>query len=120
MLLEFRGQALRVFFRGLAEDIGTLEIATGRTQEENSFARTHGGGAEDHSDAGVMRGLQKYFRSRGLGKKHGAIVLIDSLGRETGAGLLPFDDLGVDGFQALVFQALGRRAGGGQDSTARK
>ena len=58
-----------------------------------------------------MGGLQDCFRGSGRRKKHGSKVLVDSFGRETGAGFLPFDDLGVDGLETVILQALGRRAG---------
>src|SRR3954469_7531483 len=61
-----------------------------------------------------MGGLDKYLRGSGLGKKDGAVVLIGSFGGETGTGLFPLDDLGMDGFQTIVLQAFGGRTGKGQ------
>jgi len=82
-------------------------------QEHNPTERTHTGRAENHPDAGVMRGLDKYLWGRRLGKKDCPIVLIDSFRGETGSGPLPFDDLGVDGLEATFLQPFGGRATGG-------
>jgi hypothetical protein len=60
--------------------------------------------------------LWRWRRRHILRKKNGPIVLIDSFGREAGAGLLPFDDLGVDGFETVVLKALSRRAPGSEET----
>ena len=118
-LLEFRGQALRIFFLRRAEDVRALEIGVRRVQEQDSIARPMVAAPKTTWTPALCAGSQKHLLGRGLGKKDGPIVLIDSLGGKTGAGLLPFDDLGVDGFQTVVFQALRGRAGGG-DTTQRE
>jgi hypothetical protein len=51
------------------------------------------------------------FRGGGHRQKHCAEILVHALGRENAAGFLPFDDLGMDRFEALVLQSFGGRAG---------
>ena len=88
------------------------KVSARRGQEQDSFAQTGVGSAQDHPHFGIVGGLKKHFGSGGRGKKNGTIVLIDPFSREAGASFLPFDDLGVNGVEALVFQPLGGRAGG--------
>jgi hypothetical protein len=60
-----------------------------------------------------MGRLEDHFGSYGRWEKYRSKVLIDAFGREVGASLLPFDDLRMDGLEAIILQTLGGRAGGG-------
>ena len=112
-LLEFRRRSFGIFLGGLAEDIGTGKILRRSAQEQNLIAQRAGGCPEHDLNAGIMGWLEDGFRSYGRWEKNRPKVLVDALDREVGAGFLPFDDLGMDGLEAVILQTLGGCAGGG-------
>jgi len=63
-----------------------------------------------------MGGLEDHFGSYGIWEKNRSKILVDALGREAGAGFLPFYDLGMDGLETVILQTLGGCAGGGDDN----
>ena len=112
MLLEFRGQPLRILFPGQTEDVCSLEIGDWRVQEQNAIMHPHSGRAENDTDTGIVRRLNKYLRGGWFWKKDGAVVLINSFGGEARASLFPLDNLGMDSVETVVLQTL--RGGSGE------